>query len=173
MDAQSLTTLFIGITAFSFLLQSLAIFGIYSRLKQVSARVDDLSTDVKKKLAAVSESVQQSVEAIKPILEGFQKVNENLLAVSVLVRDRAVDLDRFVEETTNTLRAQLVRVDDVVDNTTARIEKVVDTWHRGVIAPAYELAALIKAFKTGFNFFFSRKEGRTPSRNQPDDELFI
>jgi ABC-type transporter Mla subunit MlaD len=173
VDAQFWTAVFVGITAFSFLLQSLAIWGIYGRLKQVTARVDELSGDVKNKLASVSENVQQVLNAAKPILETTQKLNENLVSVSAMVKHRAIDVDRFAQETTDTLRTQLARIDEVVDTTSRKIQHVVATWHQGVITPAFELAALIKGVKTGFEFFFSRKTGRTPSRSQQDDELFI
>ena len=173
MDVQSWTAIFVGIVAFSFLLQSVAIFGMYTRLKQVTTRLEELSADVKKKLADVSENVHQSLEAAKPILGGIQRLNETLLAVSDLVRHRAVDLDKFAQETTDTLRAQLVRVDDVVDSTTARVHHVVDTWHHSVVEPTHELTALIKAFKAGINYFLARREVRHSRRSQPDEELFI
>jgi len=174
VDTQTWTAIFVGITAFSFLLQSLAIFGIYNRLKQVTSRVDDLSSEVKKKLTAVTLQVQQTLDTAKPIIEGMQKINENLLSVTSLVRDRAIDIDRLAKETTETLRMQLARLDSTVDHATSRIQNVVETWHRGVIAPVYELSALVKGVRTGFQFFFSRRESRPSSSGRhSDEELFI
>jgi uncharacterized protein (DUF885 family) len=174
IETQTWIAIFVGITAFAFLLQSLAIFGIYTRLKRVSTRVDDISSDIKRKLADVTTQVQQTLDAAKPIVEGVQRINENLLSVSILVKDRASDFDRLAQETTQTLRMQLARLDSAVDYTTNRIQNVVETWHRGVIAPVYELSALVKGVRAGFQFFFSRKESRPASGSRhSDDELFI
>lgn len=174
MDTQTWTAVFVGITAFSFLLQSLAIFGIYTRLKQVTSRVEDLSSEVKKKLAAVTTQVQQTLDAAQPIVEGMQKINENLLSVTTLVRERAMDIDHLAQETAATLRMQLARLDSTVDHTTSRIQNVVETWHRGVIAPVYELSALVKGVRAGFQFFFTRREARPTGGNRhSDEELFI
>jgi ABC-type transporter Mla subunit MlaD len=174
VDTQTWIAIFVGITAFSFFLQSLAIFGIYSRLKQVSSRVDDISGDVRRKLSDVTAKVQQTLDAAKPIVEGVERINENLLSVSMLVKNRAVDFDRVAQEATATLRMQLARLDGAVDHATNRIQNVVDTWHRGVIAPVHELSALVKGVRAGFEFFFSRKESRPGSGGRhTDDELFI
>jgi len=174
VDTQTWIAIFVGITAFSFLLQSLAILGIYSRLKQVSSRVDDISGDVRRKLSDVAAKVQQTLDAAKPIVEGVERINDNLLSVSTLVRNRAEDFDRLAQETTITMRMQLARLDSAVDHATNRIQNVVDTWHRGVIAPVYELSAMVKGVRAGLQFFFSHKEGRPGSSGRhTDDELFI
>ncbi len=170
-----LITVFIGLTAGAMLIQGLAIYGMYKRFQQLSARVEALTEDTRKKTQAITESLQQTIEMTRSFMDGVQKISENVISIAELVHGRLADLDRLVGESTTAVRRQVNRYQEVLDKAAGRMDQSLDIWYNSVISPAIELGALIKGIKTGFNFFLSRRAGARKSRahNQPDEELFI
>ena len=167
-----LIAIFTGIAAFALLLQSVAFLAIARSMRSMSTRVDRLGTDVSKTMGTLSGKAEDLLAVIKGIAEGIKTLENNLTATSAVIQKRVVELDSFLEETADAARAEVLRVQAVVENVSSRVEETFDLLHHGIIAPATELNAIIRGIRVGLDYLL-RKRKRPASTSNLDEEMFI
>ncbi|MBI4484094.1 MAG: hypothetical protein HY652_14555 [Acidobacteria bacterium] len=157
---------FVGITAVAFLIQALAVFGIFVRFKKLTGLVNQLLADLNAKVEGVTGNVNDILEAVKPI-------PNHIASISVALRDRVEELDKFIGETTEAARLQVAKIDDVVSTSIVKFDDTLTTLQKSVVNPVIEITALLKGVKTGLEFLF--RKPRTPdiSQARQDEEMFI
>jgi hypothetical protein len=99
-------------------------------------------------------------------------MQENLTAASAVVHRRVVELDAFLEETTDAARKQISRLQETVDNTTRVVEDTFDQLHDRVLAPIHEISAILTGIKVGLEVL-TRRRGRPVNPSRQDEEMFI
>jgi enamine deaminase RidA (YjgF/YER057c/UK114 family) len=167
-----LITIFIGTVAAAIFVQCLAFLGMHRSLREVSRQVDRVSQDLVKSLGSISSQTEQVLISIKEVAEKTQTLQENVMATSSIVHKRVVDLDAFLRDATDVARLQIIRMQEVVDTVSGRIESAAVALHRGVLAPVTEVGAISRGIKVGLNVFLRRRlRPATPSRQ--DEEMFI
>src|SRR5512143_3332433 len=94
-----LLAVFTGIVAVSLFMQSLALLGIFRSIRNISDRIDKLSTDLSRNADNISNRGAEVLAAIKAFTERFHAMQENLTATTEVVQRRVVEVDAFLEET--------------------------------------------------------------------------
>src|SRR4030095_2433168 len=168
----TLLTVFTGIVALAFLLQSLACIGLFRVVRKLSQRLEGMSAETTKKILSLSSNLDELLATFCRIAVKVEGIPEHVSAATKLVHQRAVDLDSFVEETTDAARLQVAKIQDLVETSSTKIEETFDMVQKGIVAPVNEIAALIRGLKVGLGFFFRGR--RSPSsQSHHDEEMFI
>jgi len=167
-----LIAVFTGIAAFALVLQSAAFLAIARSMRNMSVRVDRLGTDLTKTVGSVSSKAEELLSVIKGVADGIRTMENNLTATSAIIQKRVVELDAFLEETADTARFQVLRIQAMVENVSSKVEETFDLLHHGVIAPATELNAIIRGIRVGLDFLV-RKRKQPARTSHLDEEMFI
>jgi methyl-accepting chemotaxis protein len=168
----TLLTVFTGIVALAFVLQSLACIGVFRAVRKLSERLEGMSAETTKSILSLSSNLNELLSALRRIVGKVEGIAEPVSAVTKLVHQRAVDLDSFVEETTDAARLQVAKIQDLVETSSTKIEETFAMVQKGIVAPVNEIAALIRGLKVGLGFFFRGR--RSPSdQSHHDEEMFI
>ena len=124
----------------------------------------------------VSRNVEPVLQASRELLvEGREKiasVTANLNEISQIARSQMVRLDELVKDTTERAHMQVVRLDHLVGDTMNRVEETTEAIQRGVLGPVREIAAVVAGVQTALDFLFKRHR-KTVERATQDEELFI
>jgi len=164
--------IFTGVAAVALLFQSLAFLAMARSIRQISARMDRLGTDVSKAIGSVSTKADDLLNIIRGVVEKIHTLENNLNATSAVIQKRVVELDSFLEETTDKARLQVLRIQAVVENISQKVEETFDLLHQSVLAPVNEITAIIRGIRVGLDFLqrLKKSPGRT---SHQDDEMFI
>ena len=168
-----LLEIFAGAVAVSLLLQSVVLLVIYRAAREVASRIDVLSKSLNKNVETFSEKMEQMLGNFRSMADGIRSLQENLTATSAIIHKRATELDAFVAEVTDIARLQVLRVQDVIDIASRRVEETIDLLRNGVLAPVTEAAAIIHGVKAGLNVFLGKQKKRPSSSTLQDEEMFI
>jgi uncharacterized protein YoxC len=171
VNADTLLIIFVGVSALAFVLQSISMWRTFRTVKQVTDRLNRQSQDLQREVRQVVAKVNETAEGLKPLGLMAQDLTENLNTMTHSVRERAQDLDQFIQEMLQVGRDQAAKVDFVVTDTVQKFEQTTDLIQRDVVRPAIELSSFLKGVKSGLDYLFSRKR----SQNIPaeEEELFI
>ncbi len=169
---QILLALFTGIVAVSLLLQSLAFWGIYRSVRQMSARIDKLANDFTRKTESLTSKTEAMLSSVRGFVDKLEGMQANLTATTEIIQRRVVEIDAFLEDTATSARRQVARLQAVVENASARVEETFETLERRVLTPVNEVSAIITGVKTGLDVLL-RKRGRPVNTSRQDEEMFI
>lgn len=172
MQDNTLITVFTGILAVAFLLQTLLFFGIYRSLRHLSVWLSAWSKDMLRSTEAISAKVEEGVAAIKNTAESLEPITKNLVHASQVVNDRVVELDQFVGETMRTVRLEFMHIQDTFQLAMRRAEQAIEILRDSVLAPINEATAIARAVRMGLDVLFRRRKNISFS-SQDDDEMFI
>jgi len=165
-------TIFTGIVALAFLIQSIASIGILRVVRKLSERIEGMSVETTNRILSLSSNVDELLSTFRRIAEKAEGISERISAASGVITDRVAELDSFVEETTDAARLQVAKIQDLVETSSMRITETFDMVQKGIVAPVNELSALIRGLKVGLGFFFRGR--RDPSsQSHHDEEMFI
>ena len=172
MENQTLLTIFTAIVAVALLLQSLAFMGIYRSIRNLSSRLDRLSTDFMKSVNALSGQVEEALASIKAAAEKVQALQESISLTNAVVLKQVVNLDSFLQEITDAARLQILRVQDIVDTASRKVENAFESLHHGALAPVHEVNAIVRGIRVGLDVLLRRRMSPSAASRQ-DEELFI
>jgi len=174
MSEQQASVLIIlsAIAVAALLLQSVAFWFISRSMRNMSAQVNRMSADLSKTIGTLSVKTEDLLSIIRGIAERIQTLESHLTATSAIIQKRVVELDSFLEQTTESARMQVLRIQGVVENVSHKVEETFDLIHDGVIVPAAELNALIKGIRVGLDFLLRTRKQPARTSHQ-EDEMFI
>jgi methyl-accepting chemotaxis protein len=171
-DPSTLLEIFTGVVAVSLLLQSLALVGIHRSIRSLASRVEAVSLNLVKNVDALSVKVDQLLATIKGMADGVHSLQENLTTTSAIVQKRVAELDSFLAEIADVARLQVLRIQDIVDTTSRRVEETIDVLSNSVLAPVTEVNAIVRGVKVGLDVLLRKR--KSPSSSTPqDEEMFI
>lgn len=165
-------TVFTGVVAVALLLQSLAFIGMYRSIRNLSARVDEISKNVMKNLSALTGDISEAVATVKSVAEGIQALKDKLSLTTDIIQKRVTDIDSFLRQVTDAARLEVARIQDAVDTTSRQIEDTFELLHRSVVVPVREITAVFQGVKVGLDFFLRRPK-RPSGGSHLDEEMFI
>lgn len=163
--------IFTGLVAVAVLVQGIALLIIASRVKALSARLDATSAKLSKQLDRIVPQLEEFIPVFKGVAEKVHTMSENLAGISAVAHERALKVDAFVDEATNTVRLQVVRLQDVLDTALQKIDETVTLLQSAVSTPINEVQALMRGIRTGVDVLFGRR--RLNTRSHEDEEMFI
>lgn len=172
MNLENWLIILASLAAVAFILQCVSVWIVSRSVRQVLGRLEQQSRDLGEELGEITASVRQVTEGLKPLAQVAEDINKNAGLLSQMVRQRAQDLDRFVEELVRVGRDQASKIDYVVTDTVQKFEQVTEVIQKDVIQPALEISSFIKGVKAGLGYLFNRK-GAAPRQSPSEEELFI
>ncbi len=172
METLTILTIIVAIVAVAFLIQSLAVLGMYRSTRALIGRFDRLSAELIKNAGEFTKQAEEVFGTVKVIAQKAQSLEENISATNAIVQKRIAKIDEFLEEATGAARLQIVRIQDVVDTAARNVEDAIETVHNGLMVPVTEVNAIVRAFKVGLDVLL-HKRMRPTSPSRQDEEMFI
>jgi len=162
--------IFIAITAAAVVIQAGILVAMYLAVRQSTARLEALTTEVTTKVLPAAEIVHSMLVEFRPHLETLVT---NVSETSTLVRGQVERLDATVSDAIDRTRLQVIRADELLNRTLDRVENTTDLMHKTVISPVRQLAGLIQGITTGLEFLIGARRRRRNGVPVPQDEMFI
>jgi hypothetical protein len=165
-------TVFTGVVALVLLIHGIALLAIYRRIRDLSARIEDLSSNLMKQVDSLAVKADSFLSVVKTTAEKVHMMQENVAAITAVVHHRIIEVDAFLTEATEVGRLQIAKFQDVIDTTSRRIEETINTLQGTVLMPIAEIQALIRGVRTGLDVLFGRRRSAA-GRLHNDEEMFI
>ncbi len=167
-----LFSIFAGLTALALLFQGIALVTLARRLQDIKTGLDARGEKLTHQVNVIAGQVEGLVAVLQSTAQKARDIEENIVAVTTVVRERVVDLDGFLEEATDAARLQMARLQDIVETTSKRIDETIDTLQNAIIVPITEISAVIRGIRSGFDVLFGRRR-HSAQRSHNDEEMFI
>jgi hypothetical protein len=156
-----LLTLFVALTALAVMAQAGVLFAIYLMSKRMSEQVERFMRDTR-----------EMMTPMKNIAENLRTASANIVDIGLSAREQFRRVEGMVTDTGEVLHTQLERLDKVTRDVVDRINTTADIVQDSVVRPVREVAAVVKGFTRGFDFFFRRQRSTVDQAHQ-DEEMFI
>jgi hypothetical protein len=166
----NLLTIFVIATAVAVTLQAGILVAMYLAVRQSSARMEALATEVKTKVLPTAEIAHSMLVELRPKIE---TVISNVSETTTMVRAQIGRLDATVTDVIDRSRLQVIRADELLNRTLDRVEETTDMVHKTVVSPIRQVSGLMQGLTAGLEFFFSAKRHRGNGATVPQDEMFI
>ncbi len=164
-----LTTILV-LVAVALVLQALSMVGIWRSIERLDREVEGLRSDIRQHLDPLAQAVAAILADSR---EPIRTITTNLAEVSRVLRDRAGQVDRVVEELVERSRLQIIRVDQMATELVTKVESTVDAVQRQVMKPIQEASAVLQGVRSGLQFLFSRRRNPRPGETTQDEQMFI
>ncbi len=167
-----LLAFFTGIVAVALLLQSLALLGLHRSVKSITLRMDGLSRDLQKTIESLSGKVEELMSSIQAVAERTRALQDSVASTVTTVNKGVVNAEALIEEASSAARLQIIRIQDIFDTASRRIEESFDILNKGVLKPASEIGAIVAGIRAGLDILL--RGSKNPSkRSHQDEEMFI
>ena len=166
----TLLLVFTGILAVVVVIQTILFFGMYRAIRHMSVAVDRMGKDLLGHIQVVSGKVDEGVRAIKGMAEGFKPIRDKLEDTADIIRNRVSELDGFIAEIANTARQEVLRIQDIVQSASEKVEETLELIRQGLLAPFNEINAISRAIRIAMDVLFRRQRKRGSVQ---DEEMFI
>jgi len=170
MNQDPKLTLILFFVVLAVMLQAAAMLGILFALLKMRREMEGLRSDVRQRLDPLAQAVAAILADSR---EPIRSIAANLAEVSRVLRDRAGQVDRVVEELVERSRLQIIRVDQMATELIAKVESTVDAVQRQVMKPIQEASAVLQGVRSGLQFLFSRRRNARPGETTQDEQMFI
>jgi len=163
---------FVGLIALSFLLQALALIGLSRKVRDLSVRLEAVSTKLTKQIDLLGVQAEGFLAVAKSTAEKVHAMQEHVTAISKVIHGRVLEVDAFVAEATDTARLQIARFQDVIETVSQRFDETIDTIQDAIVMPITEVQAIIRGVRTGLDVLLAWRR-RSGNRSHQDEEMFI
>jgi methyl-accepting chemotaxis protein len=160
---------FVGVTAGAVLLQALILVALYLSVRKTTSRLEALAEEVKTKALPTIEQANSLMVDLKPKIE---TVAANITDTSNTVKAQLSRIDATVGDVLDRTRLQVIRADELLSRTMDRVEETSEMVHRTVISPVRQVSGLVQGLSAGVEYFFGQRR-RRDNVGVPQDELFI
>jgi hypothetical protein len=162
--------IFIGCTAAAVVIQAGILVAMYLAVRQTTARLETLATDVRTKILPAAEIAHSMLVEFRPLL---QTVVANVAESSTMVRAQIERLDATVSDAVDRTRLQVIRADELMNRTLDRVESTTDLVHKTVLSPVRQLSGLVQGITSGLEFLMGSRRGKRNGVPTTQDEMFI
>jgi hypothetical protein len=166
----TLLTVFTGVVALAFVIQTILFFGMYKAIRQMSTQLDAMGKDLLTSFAAVSAKVDEGVSTVKDFVEGLKPIRDKLAETTEIIHGRVTELDSFLAETADTARLEILKIQDTIRSASEKAEETIEILRKNLLAPFSEISAVSRAIRVAMDVLFRR--WRAPGSAQ-DEEMFI
>ncbi|MBI3406002.1 MAG: hypothetical protein HY046_11155 [Acidobacteria bacterium] len=163
---------FVGLSSLAIILQMLILMGMYLQVRQLSAHMTRLSTDLHTRVDPILSRLHFLLEESQ---EQIRQVVSDAAEITHLAKTQAQKVDRVFSEAVDRLRDQINRADQILTGAMEEMEEAGSQIKRTVLEPVKQATAVLQGIKSGIEFFRTRGRRPTPDRatQQQDEELFI
>jgi hypothetical protein len=168
MDPQNLLiimTAFVIVAAIALLIQAGLLFGIYKSSREVQATAQRLAP----KVEALVESSRIAVDDSRRLIGEVTVKTSEILDCA---RKQIYRVDDVLDDASARARVQLDRAEMVIDDAMIRAQETVALVHEGIMKPLREIQGVTAGVRTAISFLI-RGGRRDPARATADEEMFI
>ena len=134
--------------------------------------MEAVSAKLTKQVDSLGAQAESFLAVAKSTAEKVHAMQEHVTAISKVVHGRVVEVDAFIAEATDTVRLQIARFQDVIENVSHRFDETIDTIQGAIITPITEVQAIIRGVRAGLDVLFALRK-RFGNRSHQDEEMFI
>ena len=153
------------VSCVALLVQVFSLFGVYRSIKVVRDKVTDLAERAEPILTDARKLLSEN----KPKID---EITDKALEVVRLAREQATRLDAVLVETTDIFKAQVMRLDGVIDETVGKVQQTTDAVQNTVLRPIKEVSGIVAGLKAALAVFAQGQRSSVDQATQ-DEEMFI
>jgi hypothetical protein len=177
VDAQNTLLFLVVVIAALLLLQTIAVVALVFAMRRMSHQITSLMGSMEEATRNAGPVLRAAREMIVESKEKLVLVSQNLVEVSELTKQQVTRVDGVMSDVEDRLRLQVIRLDQLVSNTMARVEETTELVQNNIVKPVREVSAILSGVRTGLEFLLHRNRSR-PDRPAPvqatqEEELFI
>jgi hypothetical protein len=150
-----LLMIFIGIVALSILSQAIIFAFMALGAKRTQARVLAIAEELRTRALPILTS---SEELIKETVPKVKTITDNLLETSHFVRTKAAEFDATLSDANRRAKAQVIRVDGMVESALTATGALAEMIHQSVRKPMLEVSGLVNGLKAGLNVLLHKSK---------------
>ena len=176
-DAQNTLLALVVVIAALFVLQTIAVVALVFAMRRMSEQMASLMSSMEEVTRNASPVLRAAREMLVESKEKLNLVSQNLVEISQLTKQQVTRFDGVMSDVSDRLRLQVIRLDQLMSNTVARVEETTELVQNNIVKPVRELSAILAGVRTGLEYLLRRNRSRAdrPAAAQAtqEEELFI
>jgi hypothetical protein len=169
MQNAELLTAFVIVSSVAIVIQAGILIAMYLAMRQTSARLESLATEVKTKVVPTAETAQAIMAELRPKIA---VVVDNVSQTSTMMRAQLERLDATLNDLVDRARLQVIRADEMLSRGLDRVETTSEVLQQAVTSPVRKLSGVVAGVTAGMEFLLGNKR-RREGAGLPQDEMFI
>ena len=165
-------TVGVGIAVVCILVMAIVMSALFGAISKLKNRVIEVTDRIEPILETVKKLATENAPKVTTITSNVVTISENAADVSGVARDQAHRFAEVGRDLADRTKAQIARVDAVVDDTVAQVHHAGHAMKTAVNKPVREATAVIAGVRAAVS---SLVEGRRPTIDHltQDEEMFI
>jgi methyl-accepting chemotaxis protein len=145
---------------------------LYRMVSRVQSRVDDVTMRVEPIIDSVRKLTDENGPKITAIASNAVEISDNAKEISIVAKDQAHRFAEVGRDIADRTKAQIARVDAVMDDTVDRVYQAGDNVKAAVSKPVREATAVLAGVRAAVS---TLANGRRPTVDHvtQDEEMFI
>jgi methyl-accepting chemotaxis protein len=162
----------VGIATLCILAMAVVAIMLYRVTTKITARVDEISTKVEPIIDTVRKLAEENAPKFSAVAANVVEVSANAKDISNVAKDQAHRFAEVGRDIADRARAQVARVDAVVDDTVEQVHHAGDNVKAAVLKPVREASAVLAGVRAAVATLV---DGRRPTIDHitQDEEMFI
>jgi hypothetical protein len=160
------------VAAVAIVIQTFLLFAMFLASRAMKKQM----TTLVEKMEPVSDSAKRTLESAQTILTEVRGYARDYSAkgneILELTRKQLTRADEILAEATTRTRAQMDRVEMVIDDTVSRFQETTTLLQNGIVRPLRQVAGITAGVRTALNAIFSSRRA-TVEQATHDEEMFI
>lgn len=163
---------FIAMTAVALVTQAVVLLLAFLRVKKLDEETRELRRKVIEHAGPILRNVEDTTLTVR---ENSRLILDDVGAFTQDARRQMEKFDRLTDEMADRLRAQILRLDQLLTQTLDNLEAAGAAVKETVVEPVREAVAVMRGVKAAIDFISARRErtGRQRAGSRTDEELFI
>jgi hypothetical protein len=150
-----LLMIFIGVVALSMLIQAIMVVVMALGAKRTQARLLTIAEELRARALPILASSEDLIHETVPKLK---TITDNLLETSHIARAQAKEFDVTLTDANRRTKAQIARVDGMVENALTATGALAEMLHQSVRKPMVEVSGLVNGLKAGLNVLLTKSK---------------
>jgi hypothetical protein len=160
-----LLTIFVAMTAVSFVVQAIAMMRLAKTTKEMKERVDAFLPKAESLIRSAESTISDSRTQIAEIVG---RANEIL----TLTHTQLIRVDELVADASARAKVRMDRVETVLDNTLTRVNDTVNSVHGSILRPLREMTGVAAGVKAAVGHLMKGAPANV-AQVTTDEEMFI
>jgi methyl-accepting chemotaxis protein len=162
----------VAIATLCILIMAVVAILLYRVVSKVQARMDDVTARVEPLIDTVRKLADENAPKITVLTGNVVDISANAKEVSAMAKDQAHRFAEVGRDITDRAKAQIARVDAVMDDTVEQVHQAGDNIKAAVMKPVREASAVFAGVRAAVSTLV---DGRRPTVDHvtQDEEMFI
>jgi len=162
----------VAIATLCILVMAVVAFLLYRVIAKVQAKADDVITRAEPIIDTVKRIANENAPKISTVSSHVVEISANAKDISYVAKDQAHRYAELGRDIADRAKAQIARVDAVVDDTVEQVHHTGENVKTAVMRPVREAGAVFAGVKAAVS---TLKDGKRPTVDHihQDEEMFI